>query len=111
MDEQLIYVIKIEGHLSDTRAGLFGNMEMTPLSDGHTLISGHIVDQSALFGILNRIRDLGTPLISINTVRSGKLQEESLGTRPQDAKGELSGDKKGTPIILTERKVCHDESS
>jgi hypothetical protein len=66
MDEHSTYVIRIGAHLSEARAGLFGNMEMTLLSDGHTLISGPIIDQSALFGILIRIRDLGIPLISVN---------------------------------------------
>jgi hypothetical protein len=59
------YVIRIGGHLSDTRTSTLEGMHVNPLPDGHTLISGQALDQSALFGILIRIRDMGIPLISI----------------------------------------------
>jgi hypothetical protein len=64
------YEIRIEGHLDDRRAGLFENMNINLLPDGQTLISANAVDQSALFGILLRVRDLGIPLLSVTVVES-----------------------------------------
>jgi hypothetical protein len=68
MAEQQSYVIRVGAHFGEKRAALFGEVKITPLADGHTLISGRFADQSALFGILIRIRDLGLPLISVNPV-------------------------------------------
>jgi hypothetical protein len=61
------YEIRIEGHLNETRAGDFGNLSMKLLPNGQTLISGPVPDQAALFGILIRIRDMGTPLVSVTS--------------------------------------------
>jgi hypothetical protein len=56
--------IRIAGHLSDQRSKSFEGLQITHLPDGETLISGEIKDQSQLFGILIRFRDLGIPLLS-----------------------------------------------
>ena len=58
--------IKIDGHLSDQRARSFEGLQITTLANGETLLSGEIKDQSQLFGILLRIRDIGAPLLSVN---------------------------------------------
>jgi hypothetical protein len=58
--------IKIDGHLSDQRARSFEVLQITTLANGETLLSGEIKDQSQLFGILIRIRDIGAPLLSVN---------------------------------------------
>jgi hypothetical protein len=59
------YEIVVEGHLDTTRSGWFEGMQLSSQPDGTTRLTGLIVDQSALFGLLNRIRDLGLPLISV----------------------------------------------
>ena len=57
--------IKIKGNLDEQWADWFENLEIN--FDGkNTILSGHIEDQSALHGILNRIRDLNLTLISVN---------------------------------------------
>ena len=69
-DDYQFYEIRIEGHLNDTRLSEFGELFVTTLPEGQTLISGPIADQAQLFGILIRIRDMGVPLLSVNTRQS-----------------------------------------
>jgi hypothetical protein len=60
------YEIKLKGHLSKSWAEWFDDFVFTHETDGTTTLSGEIVDQSALYGLLKKIRDLGLPLISVN---------------------------------------------
>jgi len=59
-----IYQIRIEEHLDERWLRWFEGLDVSPLPEGETLISGEM-DQSALHGVLNRIRDLGLALISV----------------------------------------------
>lgn len=59
------YVIRVRGQLDPRRARWFEGMTITALENGDTLISGEVPDQPALHGLLNRIRDLGLPLIEV----------------------------------------------
>jgi hypothetical protein len=63
-----IFQIKIKGHLGQQWAGWFDGLTIALEEDGNTLLSGLIVDQSALHGILKKIRDLGMPLLSVNSI-------------------------------------------
>lgn len=67
-DVPKIFQIKIKGHLGQQWAGWFDGLTIALEEDGNTLLSGSIVDQSALHGILKKIRDLGMPLLSVNTI-------------------------------------------
>ena len=66
-DNPGFYTIHIEGLLDDRWAEWFGDMLLRPLpgQPARTEISGYIVDQAALHGILNRIRDLSLRLIAV----------------------------------------------
>lgn len=59
------YEITIEGHLGSPLTNAFRGLEVKATPGGRTIISGQELDQSALFGILLRIRDLGLPLLSV----------------------------------------------
>jgi hypothetical protein len=59
------YEIRLKGHLAARWATWFDGLTLTTCSDGTTTITGTVVDQSALHGILQRVRDLGLPLISV----------------------------------------------
>jgi len=61
-----IYEIRLQGHLSSTWAGRFAGMavELTPV--GETRLTGPVVDQAALYGLLKKARDLGLPLLAVN---------------------------------------------
>jgi hypothetical protein len=62
------YEICIKGHLSSRWATRFDGMTLTARADGSTVIEGPIVDQAALHGLLNKLSDLGLPLLSITQV-------------------------------------------
>ena len=59
------YEICIKGHLSTRWAGRFDGMTLTARDDGTTVIEGPVVDQAALHGLLNKVGDLGLPLLSV----------------------------------------------
>jgi len=59
------YEIRFKGHLSSFRAQTFEGLEMVQGPDGETVLTGPVIDQAALHGILNKIRDLGVPLWSV----------------------------------------------
>ena len=64
-----VYQIRIKGHLGQQRMDWFEGLNITLQEDGNTLLSGTVADQSALHGILKKIRDLGMPLLSVNSVK------------------------------------------
>jgi hypothetical protein len=66
--EPQIYQIRVKGHLGPQRLDWFDGLTITLEEDGNTLLSGPVVDQSALHGILKKIRDLGMPLLSVNSL-------------------------------------------
>jgi hypothetical protein len=64
------YEIRVTGHLHPRWAAWFDGLSLTGADDGTTVIRGPIVDQAALHGVLQRLRDLGIPLISVAQLRS-----------------------------------------
>ena len=70
-NQQTVYQLKIKGHLGPQRMNWFEGLTVTLEEDGNTLLSGIMVDQSALQGVLKKIRDLGMPLLSVNSVETG----------------------------------------
>jgi hypothetical protein len=64
------YEIRLNGHLASRWAAWFDGLSLTNESDGTTLIHGLVVDQAALHGLLQRVRDIGLPLISVTRVES-----------------------------------------
>lgn len=67
MDKPILYQIIVDGHLEATWQDWFEGMTITNQENGDALISGHLPDQAALYGILNRISNLGLTLISVNS--------------------------------------------
>jgi len=67
-----VYQIRIKGHLSDQWTGWFEGLTITLKENGDTLLTGPVVDQAALFGLLKKVRDVGIALVSINRVEPGK---------------------------------------
>ena len=64
-DEPARYEIRIKGHLDARWADRFAGLTFAHESDGTTTLSGPVVDQAALHGLLRRVRDLGVPLLSV----------------------------------------------
>jgi hypothetical protein len=67
-DTPLIYQIRVQTHLDEAWSIWFEGFTITREEDGTTLLTGQVVDQAALHGILERIRDLGVPLLSVMQV-------------------------------------------
>jgi hypothetical protein len=59
------YQIRLRGHLDARWATWFDGLTLTRKSDGTTLIQGPVQDQAALHGLLQKVRDVGLPLISV----------------------------------------------
>ena len=62
------YEIRIRGHLDESWTDWFDGMTIRHEDNGETLLTGTLPDQAALHGLLNRLRDLGIQLISVNPV-------------------------------------------
>jgi hypothetical protein len=69
-DGATIYQVRIKGHLGAEWIEWFGGMSIILEANGDSLVTGSIVDQSQLHGLLKKVRDLGLPLISVLQVGS-----------------------------------------
>jgi hypothetical protein len=81
-----VYQIRIKGQLGEQWTDWFGGLSIT-LEGGDTLLTGPVVDDAALHGLLKKVRDLGMPLLSVNRVEPGPstmLPSASLGTGGTD---------------------------
>ena len=65
----MVYEIRIKGHLGQEWAAWFEDMSITPADNGETVLTGPVVDQAALYGLLRKVRDLGLPLIAISRIQ------------------------------------------
>ncbi|HLM89331.1 MAG TPA: hypothetical protein VK284_09925 [Streptosporangiaceae bacterium] len=63
------YEIRLRGHLNPRWAAWFDGLSLTNDSDGTTIIQGPVTDQAALHGLLQKVRDIGLPLISVTQVQ------------------------------------------
>ena len=66
--QPVIYQIRIRGHLGRQWTDWFGDLTITLENNGDTLLTGPVVDQAALHGLLKKVRDLAMPLISVSPV-------------------------------------------
>ena len=71
------YEIRLQGHLEPRWAAWFEGLRLTRERDGSTLLSGPVVDQAALHGLLRKVRDLGLPLVSVTRVGADRADESS----------------------------------
>jgi hypothetical protein len=68
----MVYQIRLKGHLGPQWTDWFGGLTITLEESGETLLTGPVVDQAALHGLLKKVRDLGLPLISAVRVKPGQ---------------------------------------
>ncbi len=75
--QPVIYQIRLKGHLDARWADWFEGLSITLEEDGNTLLTGPVVDQAALHGLLKKVRDLGMQLISVGPVEpvGGEVRE------------------------------------
>jgi len=77
------YEIRLQGHLDARWAAWFDGLALTRDSDGTTIIHGPVADQAALHGLLQKVRDLGLPLVSVTQVQPD--QPECPPTSPHNS--------------------------
>ena len=65
-NQPMVYQIRVKSHLDSDWTDWFEGLNITLEKTGHTLLTGPVVDQAALYGLLKKIRDLGMLLISVN---------------------------------------------
>ena len=63
--QSMVYQIRVKGHLGRQWTDWFGSVTITLEDNGNTLLTGPVVDQAALHGMLRKVRDLGLPLVSV----------------------------------------------
>jgi hypothetical protein len=76
--EPMVYQIRITGHLGRQWTDWFGGLAITLEEDGETLLTGPVVDQAALHGLLKKVRNLGLPLLAVNRIEPGKVDASDI---------------------------------
>ena len=74
------YEIRLAGHLDDHWAAMLGDLKLVRHPDGTTRLTGPVVDQAQLHGVLTRIRDLGVPLLTLRTRDQAPTATNTKGT-------------------------------
>ena len=64
-DQPVVYQIRVKSHLGADWTDWFGGLAINLEEDGDTLLTGPVIDQAALYGLLKKVRDLGIPLVSV----------------------------------------------
>jgi hypothetical protein len=59
------YQIRVRGTIDPLWSGWFAALAITHDADGNTLLAGPVADQAALYGLINRLRDLGVTLLAV----------------------------------------------
>jgi hypothetical protein len=80
-EQAITYQIRIEGQLGQQWTDWFDGLSITPGEGGTTLLTGPVVDQSALYGLLKKVRDLGIPLVSVNRIERHEPLDPSQITK------------------------------
>jgi len=72
------YEIRVRGHLDGRWTDWFGGLTLTLEANGDTLLTGLVVDQAALHGLLRKVRDLGLPLLAVMRVESDQTDASAV---------------------------------
>jgi len=80
--QPVVYQIRLKGHLGSQWTDWFEGLTITLEENGDTLLTGPVIDQAALHGLLKKVRDLGMPLVSVSPVEPGP--PTTLGTGQAD---------------------------
>ena len=76
--QPVVYQIRLKGHLGSQWTDWFGGLTITLEDNGDTLLTGPVIDQAALHGLLKKVRDLGMPLVSVGPVEAGRADQSEV---------------------------------
>ena len=76
--QPLVYQIRIQGQFGHEWTDWFGGLTIRLTDNGETLLTGPVVDQSALHGLLRKVRDVGMPLLSVIRVKPGEAEASDV---------------------------------
>jgi hypothetical protein len=76
--QPMVYQIRIKGHLDRQWTDWFEGLTITLEDNGETLLTGPVVDQAALYGLLRKVRDVAIPLLSVVCVKSGQAGSSNI---------------------------------
>lgn len=82
-DQPNIYQIRVKGTLDQQWSDWFDDLKITPDEDDTTLLTGPVVDDAALHGLLKKVRDSGLRLLSVNCIETGLA--DSMDSNKTDA--------------------------
>src|SRR6266487_2024581 len=82
--QPLVYQIRIKGHLGRQWTDWFGGLTLTLEDNGETLLTGPVVDQAALYGLLRKVRDVAMPLLSVVCVTPGQAEASDVTQEMND---------------------------
>ena len=76
-DQPVVYQIRLKGHLGRQWTDWFEGLTITLEDNGDTLLTGPVIDQAALHGLLKKVRDLGMPLVSVSPLEPRPAADRS----------------------------------
>jgi hypothetical protein len=76
--QPMVYQIRIKGHLGSQWTDWFEGLTITLEDNGITLLTGPVIDQAALHGLLKKVRDLGMPLVSVSPLEHGRADQSDV---------------------------------
>jgi hypothetical protein len=82
--QPMVYQIRIKGHLGREWADWFEGLAITLEDNGETLLTGPVVDQAALYGVLRKVRDVAMPLLSVVCVKPGQADASDVKQEMND---------------------------
>jgi hypothetical protein len=77
-NQPVVYQIRLKGHLGSQWTDRFDGLTITLEENGDTLLTGPVIDQAALHGLLKKVRDLGLPLVSVSPVEHNQADHSDV---------------------------------
>lgn len=71
-----VYQITVKGYLDSQWSAWFDNMTISNEANGEAVLCGPLPDQSALYGVLAKVRNLGLPLLAVTTVAADEMRRD-----------------------------------
>ena len=81
----MVYQIRIKGHLGRRWTDWFEGLTISLEDNGDTLLTGPVVDQAALYGLLRKVRDLGVPLLSVIRLTTGYADASAVTPKQEQS--------------------------